>query len=260
MLSDFHMHSVFSDGRDTQEDMVKSALEKGLTRMGFSEHGYAPYDGDCCLKPQRIAKYRRDTAKLREKYADSIKIYCGIEQDIFSKAKTDKFDYVIGSVHYLSGDCSAWSIDYTPDRTDYIVKSLFGGDYLAYAEKYFSIVGTVAEKTGCDIVGHFDLLTKFNEKQPLIDTADPRYIAAWQDAVDRIMRRCTVFEINTGAISRGWRTSPYPSLDICRYIASRHGTFILSSDSHSAANIAYEFDKFEKIYREAGIEISEFSI
>ena len=260
MLSDFHMHSTFSDGRNSQEEMVLSALEKGLTRMGFSEHGYAPYDGDCCLRPYHIAKYRRDTAKLREKYAGRIGIYCGIEQDIFSHSPTDKFDYVIGSVHYLRCGGKYMSVDHMPEKTELIINSAFGGDALAFAEEYFATVGTVAEKTGCDIVGHFDLLTKFNEKQPLIDTSSGRYIAAWHRAVDRIMQRCTVFEINTGAISRGWRTSPYPALDICRYIQSNHGTFILSSDSHSAENIAFEFDRYEKLFRDEGIEISEFSI
>lgn len=38
ILQDLHMHSAFSDGRNTAEEMVLSAIEKGLTVVGLSDH------------------------------------------------------------------------------------------------------------------------------------------------------------------------------------------------------------------------------
>ena len=70
---------------------------------------------------------------------------------------------------------------------------------------------------------------------------------AYQKAVDRIIKNCKVFEINTGAISRGCRTTPYPSDEIRDYIRQKGGKFILSSDSHQKETLCFEFDKFRSL-------------
>ena len=44
MLANFHTHTVFSDGKNTPEEVVLGALEKGFRGIGFSDHGYTPYD------------------------------------------------------------------------------------------------------------------------------------------------------------------------------------------------------------------------
>lgn len=159
---------------------------------------------------------------------------------------------------------------------------------LEIAEMYFDTAGGIVEATDCDIIGHFDLITKFTEGwglgpggnvvsrtrcgaaefvSDLFDTSDERYIAAWKKAVDRIFDDCAeryskgyrnrlekleileagdkpVFEINTGAISKGYRTYPYPSPDQIAYIKSKGGVLILSSDSHAAGTICSGFGEF----------------
>ena len=69
----------------------------------------------------------------------------------------------------------------------------------------------------------------------------------WNIFVDLINRYVVgvIAEINTGAISRGYRNEPYPSNQILEYIKSKGGYFILSSDSHSKENIAYQYDKWK---------------
>ena len=66
-----------------------------------------------------------------------------------------------------------------------------------------------------------------------------------------------VFEINSGAISRGYRTFPYPSMNILKYIAEHKGKVILSSDSHQKETIMYKFEESEKIAKSLGLEIVE---
>ena len=75
----------------------------------------------------------------------------------------------------------------------------------------------------------------------------PRYVAAWQYAVDELLIYDIPFEINTGAISRGYKTQPYPSADMIAYIREHGGRFVLSSDAHSADNVAYQFEKYEAL-------------
>ena len=138
------------------------------------------------------------------------------------------------------------------------------------AELYFDTVGGIVAATDCDIIGHFDLITKFNEPVGIYDVSDERYIAAWKKAIDRIFVDCAerykngyrnrleklgvlkagdkpVFEINTGAISKGYRTKPYPAADQIDYIKSKGGILILSSDAHAAGTICSGFEEFANL-------------
>ena len=42
MLSNFHTHTTFCDGKSTVEEVVRSAIEKGFDAIGFSGHGNDP--------------------------------------------------------------------------------------------------------------------------------------------------------------------------------------------------------------------------
>jgi histidinol-phosphatase (PHP family) len=77
-LVDYHMHTVLSDGKDSYEEMIKVAIEKGLAEIGFTDH--------VCLKPVDWAINLVDipvmTAQitdLQEKYKSRIHIRYGIE-------------------------------------------------------------------------------------------------------------------------------------------------------------------------------------
>ena len=114
----------------------------------------------------------------------------------------------------------------------------------ALAEDYFETVSQAAEKTNADIIGHFDLVSKFN-KSALFDETDKRYINAWKTAADNLLKFNKPFEVNTGAIFRGYKDFPFPAENIIGYIKEKGGKFILSSDAHSTAGICFEFDKWK---------------
>ena len=81
ILSDLHVHTIFSDGKNTPEEMVRAAISKGMTKIGFSDHSYTSYDESYCMSREGTAVYRKVIAGLKEKYRDQIEILCGIEQD-----------------------------------------------------------------------------------------------------------------------------------------------------------------------------------
>lgn len=246
-LFDLHVHSVFSDGRDTPRNIVISAIEKGVKTLGFSDHSYTEFDERYCIQRDKQAEYIRTINELKNEFSDKIEILCATEQDFYSTAPTTGYDYVIGSVHYVLIDGEYIPVDETADILKQAADKYFSGDILSLCEAYFENVGKVYEKTKCDIVGHFDLITKFNEQEQLFDENDPKYIRAYRKAVDKIITDCKVFEINTGAISRGYRTTPYPSENIRSYIRQKGGKFILSSDSHQKETLCFEFDKFRNL-------------
>ena len=247
IAKDLHMHTAYCDGKDTPEDMVLSAVDKGLDTVGISGHSYTFFDESYCMQKEDIPRYIAELRYLRAKYFDRIHVLCGVEQDYYSDYPTDEFDYIIGSVHYIKVGDEYIPVDESVEILRAAVQKHFGGDVYALCELYFDTVADVVEKTRCDIIGHFDLISKFIEREPLFDTEHPRYVKAWKAAVDRLVTYDVPFEINTGAISRGYRTQPYPDEEMIAYIKAKGGRLILSSDAHSKENIAYIFEKYESL-------------
>ena len=242
---DLHVHTTFSDGKNTPEEVVLEAIARKMDVIGFSDHSYTAFDESWCMKKGDIPLYRARIAELRARYADRIKILCGIEQDFYSEEPTDGYDYVIGSVHYIRAGEEFIPVDESPEILRAAAEKHFGGDLFVLIEDYYRTVAQVVEKTHADIIGHFDLVTKFNEDGSLFDEADPRYLAASRAAADALLKTGKPFEINTGAISRGYRTSPYPSVALRDYIRGRGGSFILSSDSHAKETLCFRFEVLE---------------
>lgn len=247
ILSDFHIHSSFSDGNNTPEEMVKKAIENGMKEIGFSDHSYTFFDERYCI-PKDNSEYLKTISDLKKKYCEKIKIYCGIEQDFYSTQPTELYDYIIGSVHYVKIGDNYIPVDESLEDFKAKTDKYFLGDPINFAEEYFKTVANIIEKTNADIIGHFDLISKFNSAN-LFDETDKRYITAWKNAVDKLLKYNKPFEINTGAISRGYKDFPYPSANIINYIKAKGGEFILSSDAHSTDGICFEFNKWESLIK-----------
>lgn len=224
--------------------MVKAAMEKGLTRIGFVAHSYTFFDESYCIKKERIPEYKKEIAYLRHRYAGKIDILCGIEQDLYSTESTVGYDFVIGSVHYIKKNGVYLDTDDTKEKLCGIVENTYGGDWYALCEDYYR---EMAKLSVFDFVGHFDLITKFNEGNALFDEEHPRYKTAVLTALDAIAKPGTVFEINTGAVSRGYRSRPYPSPFILGELKKRQCGLILSSDAHTEEGVAFGFDRYESL-------------
>ena len=239
-MRDLHVHTTFSDGKNTPEEMVQAAIAGGMTTLGFSDHAYTFFDTSYCISKEKLPAYRAEISALKKKYAGQIEILLGIEQDLYSGEPTDGYDYVIGSVHYIRCGESFIPVDATPEALTDAVRRYFGGDIYALAEAYYEAVACLAELRP-DIIGHFDLISKFNEGGRLFDESHPRYTAAWQQAAERLLQAGIPFEINTGAMSRGYRTAPYPAAPIRAWLADRGARFLWSSDSHRAETLCFGF-------------------
>lgn len=250
--SNLHTHTTYCDGKSTAEETVKAAIQKGMTAIGFSGHAYTPFDNTYCMSPERTEQYRAEISALKRRYAGQISIYCGLEMDYFSKADTDGFDFIIGSVHYVEKNGQYFPIDESRASFVACANQCYQGDYYAFAEDYFSLVSHVVEQTKADIIGHFDLITKFNEKDALFSQHHPRYIAAWTAAVKALVPYGKPFEINTGAMQRGYRSVPYPSVPILKKIKEYGGTVTIASDCHQADAVDFAFDTAVEVAKESG--------
>ena len=244
IYQDFHMHTCFDDGADTPEDMILSAISKGLKRVGVSLHSVVDSSIQEYVDFEKEKNFCIDMARLKEKYKDKIEVYCGIEWDLCTLKSVGKYDYVIGSSHFIKMDGKYFFIDRSEDEFLKTAIEGFKGDFYAFAEKYYSQLIELAENFEFDIIGHIDLITKFNQNDKYFDTKHPRYVNAYKKAIDELVVLGKPFEINMGAISRGYRSEPYPSLDLLEYIKQKGGKLILSSDSHAKENVAFQYEKW----------------
>ncbi len=253
---DLHIHTNFCDGLDKPEEYIRAAIEKKLDTVGFSVHSYTFFDESYCIGRDRIVEYISEINVLKKKYRDKISVFCGTEYDYYSNMPCENFDYLIGSVHYVeTPDGKYFSVDEGKDALCALADKYFDGDFYALCEKYYRTVANVIDRTNADIIGHFDLITKYNEGGCLFDEKNERYVAAYTEAAKKLSGYGVPFEINTGAIGRGYRTAAYPSEDILKLLSTLGASVILSSDAHAAKNVALEFDKYEKLAKELGLRI-----
>ena len=245
VLSNLHTHTVFCDGMDTPEELVLEALRLGCRSIGFSGHAHMPLGEDWYMSPEQTEDYKSSVLFLQEKYRGQINIYLGVEQDIYSDAPTDGYDYVIGSVHYVQRDGCMLPVDESRESLLTVVREHYHGDFYALAEDYYTAVARVYELTRCHIVGHFDLITKYNEANALFDTGSPRYRRAANRALDTLLDCPVAFELNTGAMARGYRTTPYPEESLVRRIRAAGKPLLLTSDCHDRTQLLYKFSDYE---------------
>lgn len=247
----YHTHTVLCDGKDTAEELVLEAIEKGFETLGFSAHSPLAGEGWCLVPDEK--EYRKTIAELKEKYKDKIEILCGIEQDYYSEP-AKFFDYIIGSVHCIKVMDKLISVDDTAQIVIDAIEEYFDGDADAFAEVYFQTVADVVNKTKADIIGHFDLLQKFSEQKNIFDSSSERYKKASEDAIKKLCESNALFEINTGAMARGLRTTPYPAENLLKLIANLGGDIILNSDCHDKRYLDYWFDEAILLAKKCGFE------
>ena len=264
-----HAHGQFDDGKSTLEEMLLASKAAGLTSLGFSVHCPLPYGSVWACAQENLPAYIAEVRRLQEKYAGQIELFLGVEWDVIADDfDLSPFDYAIGSVHHLPmamklpDNCppelaKAFAVDYpsvdeSADATARCLNGHFGGDTDAYAKAYFSEVKKIAAKEGAQIVGHFDLLTKFDEQRRFFTPPTKVYIDAALDAMETLVKAGKIFEINTGAISRGYRSEPYPSRKLLCALRDIGGKVTISADTHHISSVACAFNQAEKAAQECG--------
>ncbi len=102
---DLHMHSNWSDGANTIEEMVRACIERGYEYMAISDHSQSARVANG-LTPERFMEQKREIERLRKLYGDKIKILWSVEVDILPDGSLDlpdellkEFDFVTASIH-----------------------------------------------------------------------------------------------------------------------------------------------------------------
>ena len=266
MLFNFHTHTSFCDGKNTAEEMVETAIREGFCSLGFSGHGYTAFDQRYCITD--VSGYRAEIIRLKEKYKKDIQIYLGVEEDILGRAERADFDYVIGSSHYYRIGEKLFDVDGSMADTLNALKEC-GGDPLNLAEIYYSNFTDYILWAKPDIVGHFDLLTKFDEKDTPLFLNNKEYEKIAEKYLTFALKSDCIFELNTGAISRGYRTTPYPAENLLHIMKKNNAKITISSDAHKKENLSFGLSEakeylsymgFKKVYALCDGKFSAFDL
>lgn len=226
------MHTNFSDGKDSHEDMVAAAVFKGIPEIGFSDHiSIKPVDWAMDLSNipymiERIRSLQKDeNLGVKVKMGGEIDYFPGMEKEIGALIDSIPFDYTIGSVHFLND----WNFDTDIRPYDQINIDKFYTDY-------FKLVQQSAKSGLFDVIGHCDLAKKFRYYPSF------RLERLYEETAKVFRKSGVVVELNTSG-----RIKPceefYPSAVFLEKLAKHKVPITLGSDAHVEQNIGQFFDE-----------------
>lgn len=247
----FHTHSILCDGKNSLEEMAEAALRKNFTALGFSGHSFVKYD-NYGMSSENKNTYLTTVKNLKEKYKDTLKIYCGVEHDYYSDEDISDYEYIIGSVHAVKIKDDYIPIYKSADFIQEKINHYFNGDYYKYTDLYFETLSKLVEKTNLDIIGHFDFINQFNSDDRYFSTDDKRYMDKALEALHTLSKKNKPFEINTRVIFKNKLKEPCPSYKFIKEMKNLGCNIMLSSDSHETDSLGYYYNEITEFLKSIG--------
>lgn len=260
--TNFHGHSDYCDGRGTLTEYIETALTQDVLALGFSSHAPLPFETDWAMTC-KVEDYCAAILRLKQLYQDRIPLFTGLEIDYFSEQLAPQplfqhpaLDYTIGSIHYLGIDTKTqlpWTLDFTPDSFQEGLDRIFHGQIKSLVTAYFQAVREMVNNCRPDIIGHLDLVKKFNRNSRFFTEEEDWYREAVYETLDTISKQGGIIEINTGGMSRGWLDSQYPATWILTRCRDLNIPLMLNSDCHQPNHLTYAFSETAKLLLSMGI-------
>ena len=251
-IQNLHTHTTFCDGVNTVEQMIKSAIDKNFKSIGFSSHSFTTYSAQYTMPIEKTNEYKSEVRRLKEKYKGIIDVFLGLELDAYSDVDQSGYDYIIGSLHCLKMGEELVGFDRSAQVVADVIDKYFNGNGLDFAREYYRQLIRILDFKKVDVIGHFDTITKNIEKVKFFDAESDAYLKYAFEALDAMRNKIPFFEVNTGAISRGYRTSPYPMKNIITKMKDFGFGAIITSDAHRLEDLDFWFDNARELLLECG--------
>lgn len=230
------MHLIGHQDRPAERgairEFLKVAGEKGLREVGFADHDLYYED----LNLPLLGEVAGEFPHLKVRIGLEVDYRPGEENKIRKVLESFPFDYVIGSVHEISG----WAFD-APGEGKRHREQEPDGLYQAY----FTLVAQAARSSLFTTLGHLDLIKIYGvrPKTDILELAEDTLTAAKEAG-------CAI-EINTNG-----RNKPigefYPEERLVREIIRRDIPITLGSDAHEAKAVGRDLGEALGILRRLG--------
>jgi len=233
-----------AEGEPTE--YAAQAAHVGLTEIGFTEHAPMPGDDfddwrmlerelDLYIEKVDQAAVENPTVTVRKSL--EIDFVPGYEDWARDLENRHKWDYLIGSVHYLGGK---WSFDH-PDKRD----SWIGRDVDDAWAEYFELLRQSAALGVFDIIGHCDLIKVFGHR-PNGDCS-----AMWRPFLEEVKRQDTAIEINTNGLNKPCGEM-FPAPALLEMAAEIGVGLTFGSDAHRPGRVGEQFDQAVALAKRCG--------
>jgi histidinol-phosphatase (PHP family) len=227
-LVDYHVHSTFSyDGRSTINEICERAVELKFREVGFSEHvdfdpsdeGFGFFDGNRYESSINEAQ-RLFNGKLAIRMGVEVDYQSRFEQQIRDWLRGKRFDFVIGSVHYVDGEIIGNRL--VAKRS---LREVYG--------EYFAEVRKSVESRLFDVVGHLDVVNKYVSDQTF-QLKDREYGMNLDSTLKEIIDKEIFLEVNTKpSVLENNPCSTLPNREaILRYFDFGGKRISVGSDTH----------------------------
>ena len=261
-LINSHVHSTGSDGKLTPEEMINEAISAGLSYVCFCDHYKRPEEF-LRMKGKKLGRfdyegYMKNRKALSEKYKDKIEVCFGTEMDWFEEFKPwiknevkkfgERYDLIIGSVHYTKVGKEYYPVDTTPELWEEVAERIGVRKYIT---KYYEQIRKMIKSKLFDCIGHFDIIKIYNKNSKLFDENEKWwYKEEVFKTLDEAAKTGICIEIN----SHGFKKpvgKQYPSEWILKEAFKRKIPITISSDAHRTGEVGDKLDKAIKLARKA---------
>jgi histidinol-phosphatase (PHP family) len=197
------------------------------------------------MDPALLPSYVAAVREQQEQSPASLPLRLGLELDYFpgqEKVIADllggcRFDFIMGSVHYLDGFCIDNDLEHWKTLSPAEVNDVWRG--------YFARIAGLAQSGSFSFIAHLDLPKAF----AFLPTADlSREIGA---ALDSVARAGMAVEVNTSGWGRACR-EPYPSLDLLGACLFRGIPALVNADTHASRDLTRDLDRGRDWLKSAG--------
>ena len=136
-------------------------------------------------------------------------------------------------------------------------RQYYGGDFYALSADYYRFEAMVAARLHPTFIGHFDLITRFNDLARadgghFLDETSERYLLPARRAMEALVPYGLPFEINCGAVNRGRKKELYPRPELLRHLHALGGEILISADAHQKELLEGGFEEAMEVARWAG--------
>jgi len=245
--ADYHTHTpLCRHAKGEPTELAAQAIRVGLEEMGFSDHNPMPEDdfdnwrmraADLEEYVSKVEQARREHPGLTIKLALEVDYLPGYEDWIRHLATRHQWDYLIGSVHYLS---TGWAIDH-PEQ----ISEWKRHDPLEVWTAYCDHLTKAAQSGLFDIIGHADLCKKF------CFYPQGNYAALFKGFLRAAKDHGLAIELNTAGLRKDCREI-YPSPAILRMAAQERVPITFGSDAHAPEEVGLNLTDAVLLARSAG--------
>lgn len=247
MLSNFHTHTNYCDGKGDAQTYAVRAETLGLTSLGFSSHAPLPFDCAWCMQKSQLPEYLRALKTIRSQLKN-VELYIGLEVDYIPNVTgPGKFraelDYTIGSIHFADQlpNTKHWEIDGSFEVFKEGLALLFTNNIKDAVTRYFELTREMIRTDCPTIVGHLDKIKIHNKHQSLFSESDDWYQQQVTQTLDELARQGAFLEVNTRGIYQGKTVEPYPGWRALLYAYQKKIPIVLNSDAHHPDQLIQEF-------------------